>query len=144
MLDQADPRTVGTGRGPTPKSRTPCDLYVCQISDAVMCHPLHIEAERLRADPDLRRNLSQGPDLRIRRLAALTPDGRLRASCGLPADRLLRSRLMQYSSHRDDHTALQSAAHRQRTIFLARPPRSDRLSRAVLMLKESRRSTTGA
>jgi hypothetical protein len=46
MLDQADPRTVGTGRGPTPKSRTPCDLYVCQISDAVMCHPLHIEPER--------------------------------------------------------------------------------------------------
>jgi hypothetical protein len=52
----------------------------------VICQPLHVEAERLRTDPDLRRSPAQGADLGLPRWHALAPDGRLRVSRGLAAD----------------------------------------------------------
>ncbi|MFJ7770893.1 CPCC family cysteine-rich protein [Streptomyces sp. NPDC097107] len=52
----------------------------------VVCQPLHVEAECLRTDPDLRRSLPQGSDLEFPRWRALATDGRLRVSCGLAAD----------------------------------------------------------
>ena len=48
QISQHHPGT-GRTRGPTPKSRTRPDLYVCQINDVPLRHPLHVEAERSRA-----------------------------------------------------------------------------------------------
>ena len=44
-MDGAQGRAGRERRGPTPKSRTPSDLHVCQISDVAIRHPLHVEAE---------------------------------------------------------------------------------------------------
>jgi hypothetical protein len=46
--------STGKTKGPTPKSRPPPDLHVCQISDVVICHPLYIEPEHGQDRCDLR------------------------------------------------------------------------------------------
>lgn len=70
------PSQYGKNQGPTPKSRALSDLYVYQISDVVPCHPLHVGAECLPADPDLRRSPIQGSDHGFLRWHALASDGR--------------------------------------------------------------------
>ena len=45
MLSRGSFSTVHRYPGPTPKSQTPSDLHVCQISDVMLRQPLHVEAE---------------------------------------------------------------------------------------------------
>lgn len=52
--------------------------------------PLHVEAERIRVTPDLRRSIDNGSDQAIRHWCALVVVKRLRLSCGLSADRSAR------------------------------------------------------